>query len=412
MKSFDVPIIYRSPLISAIKKNRKNADRMKKDFSATLLDFGPIQIYLARHFGFCYGVENAIEIAFRTIDENPGKRIFLLSEMIHNPHVNKDLQDSGVRFLQDTSGKQIIPFSALNADDIVLIPAFGTTLEIEKQLNDTGISTEKYNTTCPFVEKVWNRSEAIAQKKYAIIIHGKPKHEETRATFSHASTNAPSVVVKDMEQTIELAKYITGEKPAAQFYIEFQNQFSPGLNVEKDLQRIGVVNQTTMLASDTQSISDYLKQVMIDHYGLDQDNVEDRFADTRDTLCYATNDNQTAVMGMLATDADFAIVVGGYNSSNTSHLVELCEEKLPTYFISSEEKIISGKDIMHYNFHTKQELLTTDFLPKNKIAKVLLTSGASCPDALVENVIRKLISFFPGSKTAEEMIKQFDNEAI
>ena len=412
MKSFDVPIIYRSPLISAIKKNRKNADRMKKDFSASLLDFGPIQIYLARHFGFCYGVENAIEIAFRTIDENPGKRIFLLSEMIHNPHVNKDLQDSGVRFLQDTSGKQIIPFSALNADDIVLIPAFGTTLEIEKQLNETGISTEKYNTTCPFVEKVWNRSEAIAQKKYTIIIHGKPKHEETRATFSHASTNAPSVVVKDMEQTIELAKYITGEKPAAQFYIEFQNQFSPGLNVEKDLQRIGVVNQTTMLASDTQSISDYLKQVMIDHYGLDQDNVEDRFADTRDTLCYATNDNQTAVMGMLATDADFAIVVGGYNSSNTSHLVELCEEKLPTYYISSEEKIISDKDIMHYNFHTKQELLTTDFLPKNKTVKVLLTSGASCPDALVENVIRKLISFFPGSKTAEEMIKQFDNEAI
>ena len=411
MKSFDVPIIYRSPLISAIKKNRKNADRMKKDFSATLLDFGPVQIYLARHFGFCYGVENAIEIAFRTIDENPGKRIFLLSEMIHNPHVNKDLQDSGVRFLQDTSGKQIIPFSALNADDIVLIPAFGTTLEIEKQLNETGISTEKYNTTCPFVEKVWNRSEAIAQKKYTIIIHGKPKHEETRATFSHASTNAPSVVVKDMEQTIELAKYITGEKPAAQFYIEFQNQFSPGFNVEKDLQRIGVVNQTTMLASDTQSISDYLKQVMIDHYGLDQDNVEDRFADTRDTLCYATNDNQTAVMGMLAMDADFAIVVGGYNSSNTSHLVELCEEKLPTYFISSEEKIISDKDIMHYNFHTKQELLTTDFLPKNKIAKVLLTSGASCPDALVENVIRRLISFFPGSKTAEEIIKQFDNEA-
>ncbi|MBA2499429.1 MAG: 4-hydroxy-3-methylbut-2-enyl diphosphate reductase [Chitinophagaceae bacterium] len=412
MKSFDVPIIYRSPLISAIKKNRKNVDRMKKDFSPTLLDFGPVQIYLARHFGFCYGVENAIEIAFRTIDENPGKRIFLLSEMIHNPHVNKDLQDSGVRFLQDTSGKQIIPFEVLNADDIVLIPAFGTTLEIEKQLNETGISTEKYNTTCPFVEKVWNRSEAIAQKKYTIIIHGKPNHEETRATFSHASTNAPSVVVKDMQQTIELAKYITGVKPAAQFYLEFQNQFSPGFNVEKDFQRIGVVNQTTMLASDTQAISDYLKQLMIDQYGLDQHNVEDRFADTRDTLCYATNDNQTAVSGMLDTDADLAIVVGGYNSSNTSHLVELCEEKLPTYFISSEEKIISEKDIMHYNFHTKQELLTNDFLPKNKTIKVLLTSGASCPDALVENVIRRLISFFPGSKTAEEMVKQFDNSAI
>ena len=412
MKSFDVPIIYRSPLISAIKKNRKNADRMKKDFSATLLDFGPVQIYLARHFGFCYGVENAIEIAFRTIDENPGKRIFLLSEMIHNPHVNKDLQDSGVRFLQDTGGKQIIPFEDLNADDIVLIPAFGTTLEIEKQLNEIGISTEKYNTTCPFVEKVWNRSEAIAQKQYTIIIHGKPKHEETRATFSHASTNAPSVVVKDMQQTIELAKYITGEKTAAQFYQEFQNQFSPGFNVEKDLQRIGVVNQTTMLASDTQAISDYLKQVMINQYKLNEQNVEDRFADTRDTLCYATNDNQTAVTGMLNVDANLAIVVGGYNSSNTSHLVELCEEKLPTYFISSEEKIISDKDIIHYNFHTKQELFTTDFLPHQSPVKVLLTSGASCPDALVESVIRRLISFFPGSKTADELIKQFDNSAI
>ena len=407
MKSFDVPIIYRSPLISAIKKNRKNADRMKKDFTPTLLDFGPVQIYLARHFGFCYGVENAIEIAFRTIDENPGKRIFLLSEMIHNPHVNKDLQDSGVKFLQDTSGKQIIPFSELNADDIVLIPAFGTTLEIEQKLNEAGIITEKYNTTCPFVEKVWNRSEAIAKKQYTIIIHGKPKHEETRATFSHASTNAPSVVVKDMQQTIELAKYITGEKPVAQFYIEFQNQFSPGFIVENDLQRIGVVNQTTMLASDTQAISDYLKDVMITHYKLDEQNVEERFADTRDTLCYATNDNQTAVTGMLSTDANLAIVVGGYNSSNTSHLVELCEEKLPTYFISSEEKIISDKDIMHYNFHTKQELLTPGFLPNNRPVKILLTSGASCPDALVENVIRKLISFFPGSKTAEEMTKQF-----
>lgn len=412
MKSFDVPIIYRSPLISTIKKNRKSADRMKKDFTPTLLDFGPVQIFLARHFGFCYGVENAIEIAFRTIDENPGKRIFLLSEMIHNPHVNKDLQDSGVRFLQDTSGKQIIPFSALNADDIVLIPAFGTTLEIEKQLNDTGIATEKYNTTCPFVEKVWNRSEAIALKKYTIIIHGKPKHEETRATFSHASINAPSVVVKDMQQTIELAKYITGEKPASQFYLEFQNQFSPGFDVESDLQRIGVVNQTTMLASDTQAISDYLKQAMINQYKLNEQNVEERFADTRDTLCYATNDNQTAVTGMLDVDANLAIVVGGYNSSNTSHLVELCEEKLPTYFISSEEKIISDKDIIHYNFHTKQELFTTDFLPRQTPVKVLLTSGASCPDALVENVIRKLISFFPGSKSAEEMIKQFDNSAI
>jgi 4-hydroxy-3-methylbut-2-en-1-yl diphosphate reductase len=218
MKSFDVPVVYRSKLITAIKKKRKEQDRMKKDFSPTLLDFGPLHVYLARHFGFCYGVENAIDIAFRTIEENPGKRIFLLSEMIHNPQVNADLKNKGVRFLQDNSGKQIISFDELTSADIVLIPAFGTTLEIENKLLAIGIRIEQYDTTCPFVEKVWNRSEAISREKYTIIIHGKPTHEETRATFSHASSTAPSVVIKDMQQAKELAKYITGEKPAEQFY--------------------------------------------------------------------------------------------------------------------------------------------------------------------------------------------------
>ena len=407
MKSFDVPIIYRSPLITAIKKKRKEQDKMKKDFTPTLLDLGLLQIYLARHFGFCYGVENAIEIAFRTVEENPGKRIFLLSEMIHNPQVNADLQSHGVQFMQDNYGKQLISFDELTADDIVIIPAFGTTLQLEKKLNDLGLQTEKYNTTCPFVEKVWNRSEQIAKKNYTIIIHGKPKHEETRATFSHAAANAPSVVVKDMQQTIELAKYIKGEKPSENFYEEFKDQYSENFDVTKDLDRIGVVNQTTMLASDTQAIADYLKQVMTEKYKLTTTNVDERFADTRDTLCYATLENQQAVSGMLQTDADLAIVVGGYNSSNTSHLVELCEEKLPTYFISSEEKIITATEILHYNFHTKEELLTKGFLPNKTPVKILITSGASCPDALVESVISKLISFFPVNKTTAELISKF-----
>jgi 4-hydroxy-3-methylbut-2-enyl diphosphate reductase len=410
MKSFDVPIIYRSPLISAIKKKRKEMDKLKKDFTPTLLDFGPVQIHLARHFGFCYGVENAIEIAFRTVDQNPGKRIFLLSEMIHNPQVNADLQSHGITFLQDTYGKQLISFDELKSDDIVIIPAFGTTLEIEQRLNGIGIQTEKYNTTCPFVEKVWNRSEAIAKKNYTIIIHGKPGHEETRATFSHAASNAPSVVVKDMQQTIELAAYITGEKPAGQFYEEFKGQYSPGFDAEKDLQRIGVVNQTTMLASDTQAIADYLKQIMISHYQLEEKNIAERFADTRDTLCYATNDNQTAVAGMLQTDADLAIVAGGYNSSNTSHLVELCEEKLPTYFINTEEKILSAKEVLHYNFHTKQEVLTANYLPAKSPVKILITSGASCPDAIVEGIINKLISFFPEAKKVSELLNEMKDD--
>jgi 4-hydroxy-3-methylbut-2-enyl diphosphate reductase len=206
MKTFNVPVTYRSPLITAIKNKRRKDDKLKKDFTPTLLDFGVLRIYLARHFGFCYGVENAIEIAFKTIDENPGKRIFLLSEMIHNPQVNADLQERGIQFLQDTYGKQLIPFDSIAADDIVLIPAFGTTLQVEKILQEKGIRTEKYNTTCPFVEKVWNRGEHIAGKGYSIVIHGKPKHEETRATFSHAAANAPAVIVNDLEEAKSLGQ--------------------------------------------------------------------------------------------------------------------------------------------------------------------------------------------------------------
>ncbi|MER3470370.1 MAG: 4-hydroxy-3-methylbut-2-enyl diphosphate reductase [Chitinophagaceae bacterium] len=407
MKTFDVPIIYRSPLISAIKKKRKEEDRMKKDFSPTLLDFGPVHIYLARHFGFCYGVENAIDIAFKTVEQNPGKRIFLLSEMIHNPQVNKDLKAHGVKFIQDTYGKELISFDTLTADDVVLIPAFGTTLEIEHKLKNIGIQIEQYNTTCPFVEKVWNRSEVIANSNYTIVIHGKPNHEETRATFSHAAVNAPSVVVKDMAQTKELAKYILEQKPAEQFYNEFKGQYSNRFVVTKDLQRIGVVNQTTMLASDTQAIADYLKEVMIKKYGLDESTLRNHFADTRDTLCYATNDNQSAVMGMLETKADLAIVVGGYNSSNTLHLVELCEDKLPTFFISNEEKLLSKNTILHYDFHTQMELVTENYLGDKEPVSILITSGASCPDALVEGVIKKLAGFYPASKSIEVIMKQF-----
>ncbi|MBS1565025.1 MAG: 4-hydroxy-3-methylbut-2-enyl diphosphate reductase [Bacteroidetes bacterium] len=407
MKQFNVPLTYRSPLITAIKKKRRQDDKLKKDFTPALLDFGPLHIYLARHFGFCYGVENAIEIAFRTVEENPGKRIFLLSEMIHNPQVNHDLRERGIEFLQDTYGKQIISFDTLTPEDVVMIPAFGTTLQVENILLEKGIPIQKYNTTCPFVEKVWNRSEQIANKGYSIVIHGKPKHEETRATFSHASANAPSVVVNDIQETEELARYITGEKPAAGFYEAFKGRYSEGFDITRDLQRFGVVNQTTQLATDTQGISDYLKKVIMRHYGLTEETIGERFADTRDTLCYATYENQAAVNGMLLTPADLAVVVGGYNSSNTTHLVELCEEKLPTYFISSAEKMLSATEILHYDFHNRTELHTTNFLPSVQPVRVLITSGASCPDAIVENVIRRLASFFGVEAKTGELIHAF-----
>jgi 4-hydroxy-3-methylbut-2-en-1-yl diphosphate reductase len=408
MKSFDIPVIYRSPLISAIKKKRKEADKMKKDFTPTLLDFGPVRIYLARHFGFCYGVENAIEIAFRTVEENPGKRIFLLSEMIHNPQVNAGLQAHGIQFLMDTYGKPLIPLSEVTGEDIVLIPAFGTTLDIEAQLRAKGIAIEKYNTTCPFVEKVWNRAEAIAQKGFTVVVHGKPKHEETRATFSHSAAHTPTVVVNDMKEAEQLAQFITGALPAADFFNVFKNQHSAGFNPEQHLQKIGVVNQTTMLAEDTQAIADYLKQVMLRQYG--EPETAARFAETRDTLCYATNDNQTAVKGLLETSAQLAVVVGGYNSSNTSHLVELCEEKLPTYFINSEANISTGGSVTHYHFRTKEESVTAGFLPLagNAPVTILITSGASCPDAVVEAVIEKIISFYEGVADITTLAQQFE----
>lgn len=412
MKKFDVPVFYRSPLITAIKNKRKTDDKLKKDFSPTCLDFGKLQIFLARHFGFCYGVENAIEISFKTVEENPDKKIYLLSEMIHNPQVNNDLKKRGVEFLMDTKGNTIIPFNRLKPGDIVVVPAFGTTLRIEQELSAAGVEIAQYNTTCPFVEKVWNRAQAIAKNNYSVVVHGKPQHEETRATFSHSAINAPTVVVKDMNEAIELASYISGNKRPELFYEEFKGQYSDGFNVETDLGRIGVVNQTTMLASDTQAISEYLKEVMKKKYHLTESNIEERFADTRDTLCYATNDNQGAVYALLETPADLAIVVGGYNSSNTSHLVELCEEKLPTYFIRSEEEIVSSKQINHYKIHRKEEVTTLSYLPENKPVKILLTSGASCPDALVEGVIQKLVSFYNCDKTIHDLIEEFTTGSI
>ena len=214
----------------------------KQDFSPTKLDFGPVQFILARHFGFCYGVENAIEISYKAIEENPDKKVYLLSQMIHNQEVNSDLQSRGIQFIMDTDGSQFIPWENIRKEDVVIIPAFGTTLEIEHMLLDKGIEVQKYNTTCPFVEKVWNRAEKLGKEKYSVIIHGKPKHEETRATFSHSAQDAPSVIVRDKEEAIRLAAYVYGNKSKEEFYEEFAWQFSEGFDPARDLQRVGVLN--------------------------------------------------------------------------------------------------------------------------------------------------------------------------
>lgn len=404
MKQFDIPTFYRSSFISEIKNKRKIVDPRKKDFSPTLIDFGEVQFLIARHFGFCYGVENAIEIAYKAVEDNPGKKIYLLSQMIHNPAVNNDLRANGIKFIMDTHGNQFIPWDEIHAEDIVIIPAFGTTLETMEVLKKKGIEIKQYDTTCPFVTKVWKQSDKLGQKGYSVIIHGKPKHEETRATFSHSSQSAKSVVVRDMKEAQLLAKFIDGELPISEFDHYFGDQKSEGFDPEKDLQKVGVVNQTTMLASDTQAIADFFKGVMLRKYG--EENISDHFADSRDTLCYATNDNQQATYGLLEKEADLAIVVGGFNSSNTSHLVELCEEKLPTYFISSAEEIVSDQLIRHYDFHRKIMLSTKQFLGEKRPLKIILTSGASCPDAVVDRVLDRLLSFFPDHRNKEEVLRE------
>jgi 4-hydroxy-3-methylbut-2-enyl diphosphate reductase len=404
MKQFDIPHAYRSSYIGQIKELRKQQDPRKKDYRPTLLDFGPLHVLIARHFGFCYGVENAIEIAYRAVEENPGKTIYLLSQMIHNPTVNADLRALGVRFIMDTQGNQFIPWEELNADDIVIIPAFGTTLETEALLKAKGIEIQTYDTTCPFVTKVWKQSEKLGARNFTVIIHGKHKHEETRATFSHSNKHSKSVVVRDMEEAILLGEFMEGKREPSTFHEHFDGQFSENFDPDKDLQRVGVVNQTTMLASDTQAIADYFKNIMLRKYGAED--LKEHFADTRDTLCYATNDNQQATFGLLEEDADLAIVVGGFNSSNTSHLVELCEAKVPTYFISSAEEMQSPGLIRHFDYHNKQMLSSRDFLPDKDPVKVILTSGASCPDAVVDCVLDRLLAFFPHA-TDKESVLQF-----
>lgn len=404
-REFNVPNFYRSPLISRIKEARRLADPLKKDLAPSVLDFGDIRYRIARHFGFCYGVENAIEIAYRAVEEQPGRRIFLLSEMIHNPHVNEDLQSHGVSFLRTTEGEQLIPFDELTDDDVVIIPAFGTTVEIQQRLADAGVDTKQYNTTCPFVEKVWRRSDQIGRQNYSIVVHGKRYHEETRATFSHAQRNAPVVVVRDLGEARTLAEFITGKRPADTFQDVFGERSSEGFNPDRDLRRIGVVNQTTMLATETQAITAVLRAAIVSRFGAD--NIADHFADTSDTLCYATNENQNATYALIEEAADLAVVVGGYNSSNTSHLVELCAERMPTYFIRDAREILTPNQIRHFDIRTRKEITTTNWLPEKRPLEVVLTAGASCPDALLDEVIGRINAWFE-VRDVKDVLRQFE----
>ncbi|MEM6327045.1 MAG: 4-hydroxy-3-methylbut-2-enyl diphosphate reductase [Bacteroidota bacterium] len=409
-RQFDVPDFYQSPVVSRVKAARQEADPRKKDLSPSVLDFGPVRVKLARHFGFCFGVENAIEIAYRALKEHPDKaeagRIFLLSEMIHNPHVNDDLQGRGIRFLRTTKGEQLIPFDDLTPGDLVIIPAFGAPPEITAELRGRGIEPTTYDTTCPFVVRVWKKSTHIGAKGYTVVVHGKRNHEETRATFGHAKENAPVVVVRDMGDTEALAAVIEGREDAAFFWARFEGRTSDGFDPDRDLARLGVVNQTTMLATETAAIAERVREAVATRDG----NAE-AFADTSDTLCYATKENQDATLALIDSGADVALIVGGYNSSNTSHLVELCEDAgLPTYFISDADQMVSPREIRHFDWREKEARASRGWLPveSDKPVEVLLTAGASCPDALLDQVIRRLLLWFPDARPVGEALAPFE----
>ena len=387
MKQFNVPTTYRSKILGAIKQYRKLQDPRKQNFEPTELMLSKTTVVLPRHFGFCYGVENAIEIAFQTLHENRGKRIFMLGEMIHNPLVNEDLVQGGVQFLVDNEGKRLFDFSDLNSDDIVIIPAFGTTVQIENELKERGVELAKYNTTCPFVEKVWKRSHELGNRGYTLVIHGKYKHEETRATFSHAALTGPCVIVRNMEETVFLSEIISGRLEKSDFYRFFEGKFSEGFDVEKDLMRLGVVNQTTMLAEETTAIAQFLKDIMVKVRG------EEAFADTRDTLCYATNDNQTATQNLLNIKAKTAFVVGGFNSSNTIQLATILSKAFTVFFIRSASDIDENSVVTHLNLETLKPMETKLDFSSDLFQTMVFTSGASCPDSVMDEVIMKICKF-------------------
>ncbi len=389
--------LYRNSIFSLLKESRRGHEM--EPFS---LDFGPVVFHVARHFGFCKGVENAIEVAYETLAQHPDRSVFMISELIHNSFVNDDLTARGLRFLKTAQGEQLVPWEEVGPNDIVITPAFGATREDKAKLEERGVELAPWNATCRFVENVWFRARELGEQGYTIIVHGKFRHEETLATLSHSRVYAPTLVVKDMAEAAILADVMRGTETMERFQAVFGMKVSPGFNPEKDLRRVAVVNQTTMLASETADIADFFRTIMIERFG--EAEVDNHIANTRDTLCYATKNNQHATLELLEQPADIAIVIGGRNSSNTSHLVELCEAKLPTYFIASERDILSAREILHYDFHTQTERLVADYLPGRQPAHILITSGASCPDAIVERVLLKLTRYFDQTRDLEAVL--------
>jgi 4-hydroxy-3-methylbut-2-en-1-yl diphosphate reductase len=406
-RTFQTPTRFLSSAITQMKRGRRDAEGRQRTQTPFEFALSGLTLKLARHFGFCYGVENAIEIAYKALEENLRGRVFLLGQMIHNSFVNDDLLRRGARFLRTTGGEQIISFDDLNVDDIVILPAFGVSRDVIDELRSRGIDPLKYNATCPFVEKVWRRAADIGKRGFSIIVHGKNYHEETRATFSYAEENAPTLIIRDKTDADFLAEVIRGERPPWEVTARFADNMSNNFDPEIHLFKIGVVNQTTMLAFETHEIGTILRKALKDRFG--EDSITEHFADTRDTLCYATSENQEAVTGMLKSGGDLALVLGGFNSSNTSHLAKLCDKEVPAFHIENAANVISEDEIRHRLF-SGEVIVSSDWFPAEKEKPVVLISaGASTPDCLVEEVMIRLAKLRNCEKELRDLLVQISS---
>ena len=365
---------YRSELVDRIRA-----------FGGILSADGRLTIKLAKEFGFCYGVERAIDLAYaaRKVFPSP-KPIYLLGEIIHNPEVNDQIRNMGIQTMPPKPTEE--EMSRLGAEDVVIIPAFGTEVSTRKKLQEKGCIM--VDTTCGDVMSVWKRVRQYSKESVTSIIHGKAKHEETKATTSQATAYGAGhyLVVYDLAETDCVCNYILNGGNKQEFLEQFKGAYSPGFDPDVHLQAVGVANQTTMLRGETEEVQRRIRGAMEKKHGAGNLPEHFRFFDT---ICGATQDRQDALEKMLKEPMNLLIVVGGYNSSNTSHLAEMGEKVLPTFFIKNAAKMVSDRLIIHYNLHRQQEVDTRDWLPSGKIT-VGITAGASCPNNLIEDAIRRL----------------------
>jgi 4-hydroxy-3-methylbut-2-enyl diphosphate reductase len=367
---------YRSELVERIRAN------------GGVLSADDLTIKLAKEFGFCYGVERAIDLAYaakKYFEENaPNTPIYLLGEIIHNPEVNDQIRNMGIKIISPKPSDEEV--SRLNPGDVVIIPAFGTEVSTRRKLEEKGCAM--VDTTCGDVMSVWKRVRQYSKDSVTSIIHGKAKHEETKATTSQARAygNGHYLVVYDLAETDYVCDYILNGGNKQEFLDKFKGAYSNGFDPEILLNAVGVANQTTMLRGETEEVQRRIRAAMEKKYGQPELPTHFRFFDT---ICGATQDRQDALQKMLKEPLDLLIVVGGYNSSNTSHLAEMGEKVLPTYFIKNAAKMESDKLIKHYNQHLHKEIEAPNWLPAGKVT-VGITAGASCPNNLIEDTIQRL----------------------